>query len=41
VNYLGYIPNLGGVRAEENVAVTTDGMDVLTAYPRELRSLGW
>ena len=34
-----YIPNLGGVRVEENVAVTQDGVDVLTAYPRELRSL--
>jgi Xaa-Pro dipeptidase len=34
-----YIPNLGGVRVEENVAVTKDGVDVLTAYPRELRSL--
>jgi Xaa-Pro dipeptidase len=34
-----YIPNLGGVRVEENVAVTADGVDVLTAYPRELRSL--
>jgi Xaa-Pro aminopeptidase len=34
-----YVPNLGGVRVEENVAVTQDGVDVLTAYPRELRSL--
>jgi hypothetical protein len=24
---------------EENVAVTQDGVDVLTAYPREVRSL--
>jgi Xaa-Pro dipeptidase len=34
-----YIPNLGGVRVEENVAVTPDGVDILTAYPRELRTL--
>lgn len=34
-----YIPNLGGLRVEENVAVTKDGVDLLTAYPRELRSL--
>ena len=34
-----YNPNFGGLRVEENVAVTRDGMDVLTAYPRELRSL--
>lgn len=34
-----YLPNLGGARVEENVVVTTDGVDVLTAYPRELRSL--
>jgi Xaa-Pro dipeptidase len=34
-----YIPDLGGVRVEENVAVTKDGVDVLTAYPRELRSI--
>ncbi len=34
-----YIPDLGGVRVEENVAVTADGVDVLTAYSREFRSL--
>ncbi len=34
-----YIPDFGGVRVEENVAVTNDGVDVLTTYPRELRSL--
>jgi len=33
------ITNLGGVRVEENVSVRQDGVDVLTAYPRELRSL--
>jgi len=34
-----YVPGLGGVRVEENVAVTPDGVDILTAYPRELRTL--
>jgi Xaa-Pro dipeptidase len=34
-----YLPNLWGVRVEENVAVTPHGVDVLTTYPRELRSL--
>lgn len=34
-----YIPDFGGVRAEENVAVTKDSVEVLTAYPRELCSL--
>lgn len=28
------------MRVEANVAVTKDGVDVLTAYPRELRSHG-
>ncbi len=36
----GYRKGLDFVaRVEENVAVTPDGVDVLTAYPRELRSL--
>lgn len=34
-----YIPNLRDERAEVNVAVMKDGVDVLTAYSREIRPL--
>ncbi|MBC8099645.1 MAG: aminopeptidase P family protein [Armatimonadetes bacterium] len=32
-----YIPGMGGVRIEDDVLVTDDGVDVLTSFPRTLR----
>jgi Xaa-Pro aminopeptidase len=34
-----YVPELGGFRHSDTVAVTNDGIDVLTYYPRDLESL--
>jgi Xaa-Pro dipeptidase len=35
-----YVPNLGGVRVEDNVVVTESGVDVLTSFPRHLQVTG-
>jgi len=32
-----YVPELGGVRIEDDVLVTEDGARILTQYPRELK----
>lgn len=34
-----YVPELGGFRHSDTVAVTGDGLEILTYYPRELASL--
>ncbi|MFD0696954.1 M24 family metallopeptidase [Paenibacillus sp. GCM10027628] len=35
-----YISGLGGVRIEDNVLVTDDGVEVLTSFPKELTVIG-
>lgn len=34
-----YIPNIGGVRIEDDLYITDDGVQVLTQYPKELQIL--
>ena len=34
-----YLPGRGGIRIEDDVVVTEDGVETLTTYPRRLRSL--
>ena len=35
-----YVPGVGGVRIEDDVMVTRDGVEVLTTYPKELTVIG-
>ena len=35
-----YLPERGGVRIEDNVVVTKEGVDVLSDMPREIRTVG-
>ena len=35
-----YLPERGGVRIEDNVVVTKDGVEVLSDMPREFRMVG-
>ncbi len=34
-----YVPGLGGVRIEDNVLVTADGVEILSSYPKEFKSM--
>lgn len=35
-----YVPGVGGVRIEDDVVATEDGVDVLTTFPKELTVIG-
>ncbi|MBP2000523.1 Xaa-Pro dipeptidase [Paenibacillus shirakamiensis] len=35
-----YVPGVGGVRIEDDILVTTEGVEVLTSYPKQLTILG-
>ena len=34
-----YVPNLGGFRHSDTVAITEEGIEIMTYYPRDLESL--
>lgn len=34
-----YVPGLGGVRIEDNVLVTADGVDILSRFPKDFQSM--
>jgi len=38
--HTSYISDYGGIRIEDNVVVTDDGVDSLTTFARELRAIG-
>jgi Xaa-Pro dipeptidase len=35
-----YLPDVGGIRIEDDVLITPDGAESLTTFPRELQSIG-
>lgn len=35
-----YVPDIAGVRIEDDVVITSDGADTLTGFPRDLRIVG-
>jgi Xaa-Pro dipeptidase len=35
-----YLPEKGGIRIEDNLVITQDGAEVLTSYPKALRTIG-
>ena len=35
-----YVPGVGGVRIEDDIVVTNDGVNVLTSFPKELTIIG-
>lgn len=35
-----YNTKIGGIRIEDNVLVTKDGVEVLTSFPKELQIIG-